>query len=215
MHLTHQRTSRILLTLLAVPAATVVAACGSSSSSPASSGGANPAASAGGSAQFAKYQSCLKSHGVTLPNRGTLKRPSGSGSTGQFTPPGGEAGAPPSGGFKGGRPGGFGATASKHDQAALKACAKDAPAGAGGFGAGDRPGGAGGGAGAQFSAATLKSFAACTKQHGYTLPKANTSGTGPVYPRSIETNPKFQTASKSCQSLLRPSGGPAPAGAGG
>jgi hypothetical protein len=101
---------------------------------------------------------------------------------------------------------------SNPQQAALKACAKDRPAGARGF-RGGAAGDAGGTGGAQFSAATLEKFAACVKKNGYTLPKANTSGTGPVYPRSIEANKTFQAASKSCQSLLRPSGAPAPSGA--
>jgi hypothetical protein len=215
MQLTSSRAPRVLLTaLLAIAAAAIVAACGSSGSS-SSSSSSSASSSSGTSAQFAKYQSCLKSHGVTF-KTGNFKRPSGTGTTGHFTPPGGEAGTPPSGGFKrgtrpkGGFVGGFGGAASKKDQAAFKACASDAPKGRGGFGGGFRAGGgqAPGGAsgGAQFSAATLKKFAACVKQHGYTLPAANTSGKGPIYPRKIEANRTFQTASKSCQSLLRTSG---------
>ena len=102
---------------------------------------------------------------------------------------------------------------SKKQQAAMKACAKDMPAGARGFAG--RGGAAGGTAGGQFSAATIEKFAACVKKNGYTLPKANTSGSGPIYPRSIESNKQFVAASKSCQSLLQPSGAPAGAGASG
>ena len=147
---------------------------------------------------------------MTVPT-GNFRRPSGSGKTGRFTPPGGEAGTGPSGGsglpptgaFKGKRPagggfpGGAGGKVSKKQQAALKACAKDMPAGARGFAG--RGGTAGGTAGGQFSAATIEKFAACVKKNGYTLPKANTSGSGPIYPRSIESNKQFVAASKSCR----------------
>ena len=44
-------------------------------------------------------------------------------------------------------------------------------------------------------------------KHGYKLPKPNTSGNGPIFPKSIESNKKFEAAAKACQSDLRPSGG--------
>ncbi len=56
----------------------------------------------------------------------------------------------------------------------------------------------------------MNAYVACVRQHGYNLPKPNFSGKGPVFPANIRSNPKFQTASKACQSLLiprRPSGG--------
>jgi hypothetical protein len=84
-------------------------------------------------------------------------------------------------------------------QAAFKACGAN-------FAGGRRPGGPGGGF--RPSAAALSKFSACVKQHGYTLPKANTSGNGPIYPKKIEANKKFQSASRACASDLRPSGGP-------
>ena len=43
--------------------------------------------------------------------------------------------------------------------------------------------------------------------HGYKLPKPNTSGKGAIFPKSIESNKKFEAAAKACQSDLRPSGG--------
>jgi hypothetical protein len=167
--------------LLALIAAVALAACGSSSSSHRSGSGATTsAASTGGganSAAFAKFQSCLKSHGVTLPKRGGR-------------------------GFRGGPPAG-GARGTKQ-RAAFQACGKDLPKGAH-FGGG-RPGAAG--APGRFSAATLTKFGACVKQHGFTLPKANTSGQGSVFPRSVEHDAAFQKAAKVCQSDLRPSGAP-------
>ncbi|HET9721395.1 MAG TPA: hypothetical protein VFP55_15050 [Solirubrobacteraceae bacterium] len=80
-------------------------------------------------------------------------------------------------------------------RAAFKACG-------GGFGR-FRPG-AGGVPRRTFSAATLERFVTCVRNHGYTLPKPNTSG-GPVFPRSIESSTKFQAAARACASLLRPS----------
>jgi hypothetical protein len=48
------------------------------------------------------------------------------------------------------------------------------------------------------------------RQHGYPeMPNPNFSGKGSVFPANIRTNPKFQAASRSCQSILvpaRPSG---------
>ena len=58
--------------------------------------------------------------------------------------------------------------------------------------------------------AAVTKFTACVKQHGYNLPAPNFSGKGPIFPRNIETNAKFQAAAKSCQHLLipaRPGGG--------
>ncbi|MGI8715550.1 MAG: hypothetical protein ACR2NR_20695 [Solirubrobacteraceae bacterium] len=62
--------------------------------------------------------------------------------------------------------------------------------------------------------AAVTKFAACVKQHGYSLPKANLSGKGPIYPTKIEANAKFQSAARACQSLLRPAGGGSPPGGG-
>jgi hypothetical protein len=182
------------LTLLAALAAVVLAACGSSSStsssaaaSAGSSGsgtsttgraGANPAARA-------KLQACLKQHGVTLPSRPAgARRPSGSGGYG-----GGGYGGPFGGG--GGAGGAGGRFNNPKLRAALKACGANFGSGQSRF----RP-----------NQAAVAKFAACVKQHGYTLPKANFSG-GAIYPASVERNKKFQAAAKACQADLRPSGG--------
>ena len=130
--------------------------------------------------------------------------------------PGG--GQPPAGGYgAGGHGGGFfggwwwssggpggpnGAQSSKF-RAAFKACGAD-------FGGGRF--GRGGAGGFKPSAAALAKFTACVDAHGYKLPKANTSGNGPIFPRSIESNKKFEAAAKACQSDLRPSGGGSGAG---
>ncbi|MDE3131189.1 MAG: hypothetical protein KGL16_08535, partial [Acidobacteriota bacterium] len=71
-------------------------------------------------------------------------------------------------------------------------------------------GGLGGGAGGfrgrpgagptHFSSATLKSFVACVRRDGYPgMPEANAKGR---FPRSVETNRKFETASRKCLSIL-------------
>lgn len=185
--------------LVAAVAAFALAACGSSSSSSKSSSSAASAGAAGGATQNAKFASCLKQHGVTLPRRRGGQRPPGSGQGGP--PPGGSANGARrgGGGFLFGGGAGANSAQAKKARAAMQACRKDLPNG-GRFRGGGR-------AGSHFSAATLKTFTACVKRHGYTLPKANTSGKGAVFPRSIESKPAFQKAARACASTLRPSGG--------
>jgi hypothetical protein len=122
----------------------------------------------------------------------------------------GGGGAPPGGGYGGGGTGrrrgffggGAGGAGSRFNspkfRAAFQACG-----GTAGFRG--RPGAGGGGF--RPTQAAVTKFAACAKQHGYTLPKANLTGKGPIYPTTIEKNAKFQAAAKACQSLLRPAGG--------
>jgi hypothetical protein len=84
-------------------------------------------------------------------------------------------------------------------QAAFKACGANF-----GFGRG------GGAFRGRLSHTAINNFVACVKQHGYNLPAPNFSGKGPIFPRSAETNAKFQAASKACAHLLipaRPAGG--------
>jgi hypothetical protein len=200
--MTHKRVRLLAALTITVIAALCLAACGSSSSSSSSSssaagaiGGAGGAGAgaAGGTANRAKLTACLKQHGVTLP-----PRPAGGG--GGYGPPPG-AGNGGGGGGSGGFGGGQGPAGNPKFRAAFQAC---------GGGAGFR------GRQGNFrpSSATITKFADCVKQHGYTLPKANLSGKGPVYPVNIERNAKFQSASRACQSVLRPTGaGGAPPGA--
>ena len=193
MHRTLRRLRPILLTaLMTTVAAVAIAACGSSSSSSKTSSSTSTTSAASRTAQLASFRSCLKSHGVKtsghFPGHRGGRPPSGG------TPPSG-SGTPPAGGFAGGG----------KQQQAFRACSKDLPRG--GFGGRFARGARGG---AHFSSAELEKFTACVKQHGYTLPKPNTSGKGAVFPRSIESNKKFQTAAKPCQSLLRPTRGGAP-----
>jgi hypothetical protein len=84
-------------------------------------------------------------------------------------------------------------------QAALKACGANFPAG------GRRP---------ALSNQAIQKYTACVRSHGYKLPKPNLSGRGPVFPSSVQSNAKFQTASKACQNLLAPAGGQRSAQAG-
>ena len=85
-------------------------------------------------------------------------------------------------------------------QAAFKACGAN-------FGF---RGGAGGFRG-RISHTAITKFVTCVSQHGYNLPSPNFSGKGPIFPRNIQTNAKFQAAAKSCQHLLIP---PRPSGRG-
>jgi hypothetical protein len=225
-----------VMALVALAAGLSIAACGSSSntSSPGSGAAAAgsattrtttaPANASAFAARRAKLEACLKSHGVTLPQRPAGGYGSGGygGGYGAGAPGTGTIGGPGTGtvggtgtattpapgtsttgqGFHPRAGGGFfrrlGGTDSKFAQA-LKACGAQFGIGAGRFG--------GGRVGARFSKTTIAAFAACVKQHGYTLPAPNTSGTGPVFPRSIEANKKFQAAAKSCTGILRPAEG--------
>lgn len=220
---------------IAVLACLAIAACGSSSnpstSASSGSGAANTTttsttttpgtgATANFAAQRAKLEACLKSHGVTLPTRraGSGYGGFGAGGVGGGGYGGGAPGA--GGGYGGGTPGTsttahrffrYGGAGNSKFAAAFKACGAD-------FG-GRLAGGGVTGTGRftpHFSTATLDSYIACVKKNGFTLPKPNTSGTGPTFPRSIETNKKFQAASKSCDSILqsafRAGGGAGPGG---
>jgi hypothetical protein len=141
--------------LLVAVGATALTACGGGSGSPATStttsGGAAATTTAtgggaGANAAFAKYQSCMKQHGVTF--RGFGDRAPGAGGAGSAppsTPPGttggSGGGAPPQGfdnatfqkaqkacaslrpkGFRGRRPGGFGGGQNDPAFAAYRNC---------------------------------------------------------------------------------------------
>jgi hypothetical protein len=203
--MTHLRTVRLaMLAGTVLITALVLAACGSSSNtssgSASSSSSASAAAGRPSSAARSKLVACLKSHGVTLPNRpsGARRRPSGGGEGGG-PPPGGGGGFFGGGGGGGnGRPGG-GRFNDPKFRAAFQAC-----------GAGQFPQ-------RRFAPnkAAVTKFVACVKQHGYNLPTPNFSGKGPVFPAKIEQNKTFQTASRACASDLRPQGAPGAAGGGG
>lgn len=166
----------------------LIAACGSSSSTSTKSAAASASSSASGSggargSRFSALRTCLQQHGVTLPTRR-----SGSGPPPGGGPPGGGAGA--GGGFFGGG-GGGGLANNPKLRAAMKACG-----GGGNFRGGQR---------SRLSSTRINAYVACVRQHGYNIPNPNLSGKGAVFPSNIRTNPKFQSASKACQSLLVPS----------
>jgi hypothetical protein len=209
-HLMQHKRARSIGIAIAVTlvAAVTVAACGSSATTGSKTSGSSAAASA--STSRTKLVACLKQHGVTLPSRPTGKRPARG--YGGGTPPtggSGSGGTPPAGGAYGGGffgggaggpggPGGAQGAQSSKFRAAFKACGAD-------FGGGRFRRG---GAGAKPTAAALARFTTCVDAHGYKLPKANTSGNGPIFPKSIESNKKFEAAAKVCQSELRPGGAP-------
>jgi hypothetical protein len=205
----HLRTVRLaMLTGTVVVTAVVLAACGSSSNTTSTSAsaasGSNAAAGGSGSAARSKFVACLKSHGITLPNRPAGQRPGG---TGQGAPPagGGQGGSPPYGGggffFGGGGsaaggPSGAARARSNNPKfrAALQAC--------------------GGGRFTQRrftpNKAAVTKFVACVKAHGYNLPAPNFSGKGSIFPATIARDKKFQVAARACASDLRPQGAGAP-----
>ena len=176
-----------------VVAACTLAACASSSSRSSATSSAAASAAAGSTAARSKLVACLKQHGVTPPAGGFRHRfKSGSGTP----PPGGVHGGGIFGGGGSGGGGGGGFRANPKLAAAFKAC--------GGASFPSR----------RFSLANrrvaIDNFVKCVRQHGYELPTPNLTGSGPVFPRSIEAKAKFQTASRACASLLAPRGGPPP-----
>jgi hypothetical protein len=225
--------SSAVVALLVIVAGLAIAACGSSSSSSsanasATTGGSlttstgtsttgGPGGRAGGffTSLTATQKACLKSHGVTL-RTGGGKGFGGRGGTGTFTRPSGTpTGAPPTGagGFGGG---GFGGGASSKYATAFKDCDITVPTG----GFHGRPGATGGAGGAKPTAAALKTFVACVDKHGYALKDSqlNTTGTGSILPKSLETNQQFLAAATPCEQDLFSggrSGGAPGAGPGG
>ena len=194
-----------LYTFVVVAVGCSLAACGSAGSSSSASTSstttttASAAAGGGGGANPARRAAlvaCLKQHGVTLPSR-----PAGAGGA-----PGGGTGTGTTGtgttrrrGFLFGA-GGRGAFANNPKmQAAFKAC-------------GANFGFRGGGFRGRLSHAAITKYVTCVRQHGYNLPNPNLSGKGAVFPANIQSNAKFQAASRACQSLLVP---PRPSGSSG
>jgi hypothetical protein len=215
---------RSALAGLLVLTAVGLAACGGSSSSastatttsPSTTGatGAGGAGGAGGAA-FAKYTTCLKQHGVTLPARGQ-----GGFGRGNGGPPTGATGAGGATGATGptGRRGGFfgGANGTKF-RAAQTACAKLLPAnfrGGGGFFGG---GGAGGGNNAAFAA-----YRNCLTLHGVKIgagfggfgrrgPQGTTGPQGATGAQGApKPNAKVTKALTACASLRPKFGGQPP-----
>jgi hypothetical protein len=191
----------------------LIAACGSASSSSGtasatSSTSTTASAAAGGpnSGRRAALVACLKQHGVTLPSRPAGAPPGGAAPGGAPPASGGSngtgtgttgTGTTPRGGFFGG---GGGFASNPKLRAAFQAC-------------GAKFGFRGGGRGfrGRLSRANITKYVTCVRQHGYNLPNPNFSGKGPIFPANIQSNKKFQTASRACQNLLVP---PRPSGSG-
>jgi hypothetical protein len=179
------------LAAVAAAACLALTACGGSSSS--NTAGTGAAATASSSAtspsSLAAFQSCLKSHGVTI-------RP---GAFGSGTPRPFPTGSPrprPTGSFTR-RPGaGFSGGA---DSTAFKDCAKYAPAGfSGGFG------GFGGGGFRGVSASALAAFKSCMSQNGV---KVTGTTAQQILSSLRNATGKTATADKTCRVLLQPAGG--------
>jgi hypothetical protein len=205
---------RSALAALLVLTAVGVAACGGSSSNSAATTATTPtttgAASAGGAAgagraAFAKYTTCLKQHGVTLPTR----RPGGFGGGGNGGPPTGATGASGATGPTGRRGGFFSGANSAKFRAAQTACSKLLPAGFGRGGFFGGRGGAGGGNSAAFAA-----YRNCLMLHGVKIGagfgrRGGQGGQGAQ--GAPKPSAKVTSALKACASL-RPSFGGRPPG---
>jgi hypothetical protein len=181
-----------LLLIGVVPLA--LAACGSA----AASGSSTSTTTASGKASETAYTSCLKQHGVTLPNfrPGSGGAPEGGETRPSFTP---GSGSFPSGTGAPGRGGGF--ANNPKFAAAAKACQKLRPKGGfGGFGGGR--GGAGG-----FNSTAFAAYRNCLKLHGVTLPTPGSSTTGAGSTPSTTFNPSDPTmkAAMAACAALRPS----------
>jgi hypothetical protein len=187
----------LLVSALACMLALALAACGSSSSTSSSAAAAagGGGGGTGGTASQArlKFATCMRAHGVNVPD------------------PSANGGPPAGGGGGGGAGGGFRALRSSPNFApAFKACG-GALRGAGGFGnisPAQR---------AQFQQQLVK-FAECMRSHNIDIPDPSTSGGGGFgilrqIPQSERNSPAFQAALKSCSSVLprfgrRGGGGP-------
>ena len=177
-----------------------MAACGGSGTSSTSSNAAKVTSPAGGagSARFSALSACLKKQGITLPTPSASKPPSTTGTGAQGGPPTGGGLSTPSG-----------VSASKYREALKKCGGSSLPAG-----------------GSSFSSATAKAalskYVTCMRENGVDLPKANTSGSGPVFDsKGLDTSSAtFKAAQSKCQTDLKgafggaggtggpPSGGP-------
>lgn len=178
---------RALLAVGILAASCAITACGSgssgSSTTKVASASTAPAATGSGSGfNSAAFRTCLQKHGVTFPSR-----PANAGTGTGTTPSGPPSGSSPSGG------GGF--APNPKLRAAIQAC------GGGNF----RPGAR---SGAGLSHTAINNFVACVRKNGYPqMPDPNFSGTGSIFPTSVEANAKFKAASRACASVLRPSNG--------
>ena len=185
-------------TTLAVLATVALGACGGGSSgSSSSSTSTNPA---GGPQRFtltADQRACMEKNGAPAPSG-----PPAGGTTTQTGPPPGAGGAPPAGGPR--------ILGNPQDLAKIRAAAQKC-------GVSLPQGGPGGPQGAppnvnsaQFQA-SVKDYATCMADNGYTMPAPNFSGNGPIFdPSKVNrSDAKFTAASAKCQSKLAPpSGGP-------
>jgi hypothetical protein len=191
---------------LLVLTAVGLAACGGSSNSGATTATTGAAAAGGtagaGRAAFAKYTTCLKQHGVTLPTR----RPGAFGGGGNGGPPTGATGASGATGPTGRRGGFFSGANSAKFRAAQTACSKLLPAG---FGRGGFFGRAGGGGG---NSAAFAAYRNCLMLHGVKIGAGfgNRGGQG-VQGGAPKPNAKVTKALAACASL-RPSFGGRPPG---
>ncbi len=208
------------LALLLAVAALILAGCGgggsSSSSSEsgttASSSGSGSESSSSGSSESetnkggmfnisSEARACLKEKGVELPEF------KGGGEGGEppegFEPP--EGGEKPEGMPEGG-PGGEGGEGSEkfeEQKEAFEECGVET----GNFKGG--PGGEGGKPSMNSAAfkKQVKEYAACVRENGYEIAEPNFSGEGPVFEKSESESAAFKKASKSCETLLKGSGG--------
>jgi hypothetical protein len=171
----------------------VVAGCGSSSASPPATTTSTTTTSTGttgggrfNSADFQKYQSCLKAHGVTLPQFNG--RPPGSGGqTRTFTGPRTFT-APPGGGTSTTqrRTGGFAgrlANLTPAQRKAAQTCQSLLPQGGFQFGQGGRSGGGAGGT-------AFAKYTQCLSKHGV------------KFGQSGQSSAAFKKAQTACKSLL-------------
>jgi hypothetical protein len=172
----------------------VAAGCGggggsaSAGTAPATTTSTTTAAAASGSssgfrngAALQAFQSCLKSHGVTLPSRPFGRgRPPSTGTTQTGTTQTGTTPARPRGGF-------FGRNLTAAQQKAVQACRSKLPNG-GRFGPGTGRSGGGG------NNPTFAKYTQCLAKHGVKFGAAG------------QTRTKFQKAQAACRSLLPANG---------
>jgi hypothetical protein len=169
---------RAALPALAAPL--LLAGCGGSSTGT-SNAAAAATASSTASAKMTAFQTCLKQHGVTIKPGQFGARPSGS-----FSPGARPSTRPSAFATRSPRPG---ASFAGRDSAALKACAKYAPAGFGG------------GFGRTISSSALAAFKSCLTQNGV---KVTGTTAAAVLAEVRNSTGKTAAAVKTCRVLLTP-----------
>jgi hypothetical protein len=169
--------TRLLALCLLAAAPLTLAACGGGTKANASSSSTTT-----GNANNAAFRECLSEHGVDV-SAGNFGPPGGSGAPNGSRPDFADGqGTPPRGSFPGGNDPKF--------QEAFSACRSKLPSGGNdGAGFGQYP-------------QALQAYTSCLKDHGVKVPSTSSGSGNPGALGSLQSDPKFAAANKTCRALL-------------